>query len=63
MLLLLRRTFLDPEVLHIAASEDDVLVYLRGGRDFLFWIALAAFGSPRSNVFERYCGLFRINFV
>ena len=50
--LLDRSRGLDAEVLHIAASKDDIVVDLVGGRDLLVRVASTALGTKRSDILE-----------
>lgn len=46
---------LNSKILHIASSENDVLVDLIRGRNLLLWSAFSTFGSERSDILEGYC--------
>lgn len=55
LVLLDARVVLDSQVLHITASEDDVLVHLVGGRNLFVWPAFTAFCSEGPHILERHC--------
>lgn len=55
--------FFDAQVLHIAATEDDVLVNLIGRCYLLFRAAFAALCAVRLDVFEGYSRLVRVDFM
>ena len=59
--LLCRRALFDPQVLDICAAEDDVFVDLIGGRKLVVWVAPATFGAERPHIFERNCGIVRVD--
>lgn len=48
---------LDPQVLDIATTEDDVLIDLVRSRNLFFRVALSAFGAKRLDTLKRDCGL------
>lgn len=52
LVLLDARMFLDAKILHVAASEDDILVDLIRGADLLFGTAFSPLSSKRTNIFE-----------
>ena len=55
------RVFLDAKVLHIATTENDVLVHLIRGTNLIF--SPTTFCAERTNVLERYCGLVRVDLM
>lgn len=63
VVLLHARVFLDTEILHVAASKDDILVDLVGRANLLFRTAFSSLGSERTDIFERHGRLVRIDLV
>ena len=60
---LLRRLLLDAQILHVAASEDDVLIDLIGWRNLFLWAPLPSLRAKRLDIFEGDCGLLRVDLV
>lgn len=75
----LRGALFDPEIFHIASSEDDVLEHIIARRDFECWISFAAYTdetcphgilrdestlcTERADLFEGNCRVDRIDFM
>jgi hypothetical protein len=56
-------SLLNSEILHIAASEDNVLIHAVRRRDLLIRVVLAALSSKRCHILESDSGLLRVDLV
>lgn len=56
-------SLLDPQVFHVAATENDIFVGLIGCCDLLCGVGLATFGAVGLDIFEGDCGIGRVDFV
>lgn len=56
-------SILNSQVLHVAATEYDILVDLVGRRNLLFGTAFAAFRTEGANILQGHCRLFRVDLV
>lgn len=63
LVLLDARVLLDAEVLYIAAAEYNIFVDLVRRSNLLLRAAFASLCAKGSNIFERDCGLFRVDLV
>lgn len=54
---------LDSQILHIAATEDNIIVDLVRRRDLLIGRGFPAFGAERSHALEGDSRLFRVNLM
>jgi hypothetical protein len=63
LVLLDGRVLLNAEVLHVAASEHNVLVDLVGGTNLLFRPSSSALSAVGTHIFERHSRLIGIDLV